>query len=199
MKKNKLIILGLGPGDPKYLTLESAELLRCFSPHVMLRTKVHPTIAYLEQEGIGFTSFDPLYETEDNFDELYHKIAEEVIQKTYQDGAALYAVPGSPLVAEKTVEYLLNYGRNTDDLTVQVVSGVSFLDLMYGAFHLDPSNGVMLLDALLLTRDDLDPGKDTFITQVYHPLVASELKLTLMDIYHDEQEIFVVNSLGKSE
>ena len=53
-------------------------------------------------------------------------------------------MPGSPLVAERTVELL----RADDRVDVTVVPAPSFLDLAWAALGIDPlSEGVRLVDA----------------------------------------------------
>ncbi len=194
---NILYIVGLGPGDDKYLTLEAASLL---TEHpLVLRTKNHPTVAYLRDKGTHFESFDDLYEGEKDFDTLYQKIAKTLIQKVKEEGAFVYAVPGSPMVAEKTVTTLLQEEKKHDDFCIKIIEGISFLDFMYTAFRLDPSDGVMLLDGMIFDVEDLNPTKDTFVTQVYHPLIAGEVKLKLMTLYADDHEIFVARHLGTKD
>ena len=56
----------------------------------------------------------------------------------------VYAVPGSPLVAERTVELL----RADDRVEVTLLPALSFLDLAWAALGIDPlAEGVRLVDA----------------------------------------------------
>ena len=56
----------------------------------------------------------------------------------------VYAVPGSPLVAERSVELL----RADDRVDVTVLPALSFLDLAWAALGVDPlAAGVRLMDA----------------------------------------------------
>ena len=56
----------------------------------------------------------------------------------------VYAVPGSPLVAERTVELL----RADDRVEVTILPALSFLDLAWAALGIDPlAEGVRLVDA----------------------------------------------------
>ncbi len=57
--KNKITIIGLGPGDENQLTLGALKALR--QGHVILRTQHHGVVPFLKEEGIFFTALDDLY------------------------------------------------------------------------------------------------------------------------------------------
>ena len=96
-----ITIVGLGPGAVGHLSLETMGLLQNCA-QVILRTAVHPTVAELEKQNVKFTSCDDLYEKAASFEEVYNSVVERVLAAA-QNGDVVYAVPGSPLVAEKTV------------------------------------------------------------------------------------------------
>jgi tetrapyrrole methylase family protein/MazG family protein len=100
-----IIIAGLGPGSFKHITLETWELLT-ETNSLLLRTAKHPCVDILKERGVSFTSFDYLYEQASDFASLYQQITTAVIKKAKQGEDIVYAVPGSPLVAEKTVELI---------------------------------------------------------------------------------------------
>ncbi|GAA3317946.1 hypothetical protein GCM10020331_018740 [Ectobacillus funiculus] len=77
--------------------------------HLYLRTKEHPVVKDLEEEGIAYTSFDDIYEAHDSFEQVYETIAETLLTKA-KEQEIIYAVPGHPLVAERTVQLLLEKG-----------------------------------------------------------------------------------------
>jgi tetrapyrrole methylase family protein/MazG family protein len=94
----RIVIVGLGPGGHDHVTVEVlAEIDRI--PHRYLRTRVHPS-AVLVGEA---TSFDDLYESAATFDDVYTEIADQLAAAAAHHGEILYAVPGSPLVLERTV------------------------------------------------------------------------------------------------
>ena len=96
-----ITIVGLGPGAVGHLSLETMGLLQNCA-QVILRTAVHPTVAELEKQNVKFTSCDDLYEKAASFEEVYNSVVERVLAAA-QNGDVVYAVPGSPLAAEKTV------------------------------------------------------------------------------------------------
>ncbi len=57
---------------------------------------------------------------------VYERIVEDLIQKADKYGTINYLVPGHPMVAEKTVEILLEI--KDESLEVELLSGISFVE-----------------------------------------------------------------------
>ena len=188
-----ITIVGLGPGAAGHLSLETLSILKN-ATQVILRTAVHPTVTELEQEGVSFSSCDSLYEEGASFEEVYDRITERVLTAALA-GDVVYAVPGSPLVAERTV-VLLRERAAARGLKLSIRPSMSFLDLAYVALGIDPIAGLRIIDA----QDEnavLDAGQyPMIITQVYSQLVAADLKLMLMEFLDDEYEIYFLRNLG---
>ena len=66
--KPTITVVSLGPGDPKLLTLQTADALRK-ARCLILRTARHRTAEWLQEEGVTFTDFDALYDEYDDFDD----------------------------------------------------------------------------------------------------------------------------------
>ena len=98
-------VVGLGPGDFGYITMESWELMQG-AENLYLRTAKHPTVPMLAERGISFATYDSFYEEAEDFAHLYQRIADDLIAKAQSGMDIVYAVPGSPMVAEKTVVLL---------------------------------------------------------------------------------------------
>lgn len=188
-----IYVIGLGPGEYKALSLGAMELLRGPWP-VFLRTEIHPVVEQLRSEGIAFQSFDNVYQHAEDFVQVYRIIAEQVLSEAHK-GNVVYAVPGHPLVAEQSVANILA-GAAQMGIKVEVLPAVSFLDSLFSVLKIDPIHGLKVLDGLQLEIQGVDPRVPTIVTQVYNPLVASEVKLTLMDFYHDDHQIAVVRAAG---
>ena len=188
-----IYVVGLGPGSYKDLSLGALELLRASFP-VFLRTEIHPVVERLRSEGVAFQSFDYIYEQSADFPEVYRRIAAEVLAVALK-GDVVYAVPGHPLVAEQSVANIIA-GAEERGIPVEILPAVSFLDSIFSALRLDPVQGLKLLDGLQMDQQGVDPGVPTIVTQVYNPLVASEVKLTLMEHYADDHRIAVVRAAG---
>ncbi|QGG48711.1 nucleoside triphosphate pyrophosphohydrolase [Heliorestis convoluta] len=186
-------IVGLGAGSPGHLTLAGWQAL-CSARRLFLRTRIHPTVEYLEKEGLSFHSFDDLYEKATSFDTLYADIAHILCQEALK-GPITFAVPGHPFVGERVVPLLLEAAKK-ENLEVSIIAGTSFLEAMYPLLQMDPAQGFLLLDALALQEEDLMPGKETIVTQIHSTFVASDVKLTLMEQYPDDHEVVVVRAAG---
>lgn len=186
-------VIGLGPGNYRDITAGALELLQSSMP-VYFRTEIHPVVAELRGKGIKFQSFDTVYEQAHNFDAVYQTIAEEILRIACTCDV-VYAVPGHPLVAEQSVANILKMAKESGT-EVRIVPAVSFLDVMFSALQIDPVNGLMVVDGLHLDKQRLDVKLPVVITQVYNPLVASNVKIRLMDDYPDEHRIAVVRSAG---
>lgn len=189
-----ITITGLGPGSFKHITLETWELLTGAGT-LLLRTEKHPCVDALKARGIKFTSFDYLYEEADDFSSLYRKIASMVIERARQGEQIVYAVPGSPLVAEKTVELITTQAKAAG-ISFTIIPAMSFLEVLYTRLGVDPINGLTIVDAADLAVLPPDLATGLIITQVYSRQVASDVKLTLMDYYGDEYQVMVVRNLG---
>ncbi len=189
-----ITIVGLGAGDLNQLPFGVYRLLTQ-SKHIFLRTKEHPVINELSDQ-IQFESFDNIYEQYDDFDQVYTSIADILLTKA-NDMNILYAVPGHPLVAEKTVQILLREGRKKG-YTIQIEGGQSFLDSTFQALEIDPVEGFQLVDAFDLNRELLQLKSHVIITQVYDQMIASEVKLTLMEQLPDDYKVKIVTAAGSS-
>ncbi len=181
-----LYIVGLGPGDVRYLTAEARELLESGRP-VLLRTRHHPAVQALDPHG-RWPSCDDLYSSGHSFEGVYTAIADRV-RSLAAGGDLVYAVPGHPLVAERTVCELLADPRGTE---VRVVPGLSYVDLALAVLGIDGEN-LQVCDALALR---IDAQRPALIGQVYSREAAGDLKLALVDIYPAEHEITLLFDLG---
>ena len=190
-------IIGLGPGNPDQLTKETIDLLKGDLP-LYLRTAIHPTVEWLDKEGVDYTAFDNLYETMDTFEQVYGKIVDNLIDAGKND--LVYAVPGNPLCGELTVMKLLKRCKE-EKINTRLYSGVSFIDACMAAVEHDPVEGLSILDAYAVVAGTQkpSPGMGALITQVHSAHMASETKLALMDIYDDETQVALIQAAGTPE
>ena len=188
-----ITIVGLGPGPFGCLSLETWDVIRQ-APKLLLRTAVHPTVEDLRSRGVAFTSYDTFYDQGEDFDSVYRAIADDVIEQA-RVADVVFAVPGSPMVAEKTVG-LIREAAVAAGLPIVVLPGMSFFELLCNRLGIDPQQGLTLVDALEVETLPKDLATGLVITQVFSPLVASELKLTLMERLPDEAPVIVARHLG---
>ncbi len=193
----ELIVVGLGAGRKGLMTEETKKLLT-EEACVRLRTAKHPTVEELKEEGYTFQSFDHVYEEKDTFDEVYDTITESCLALAEQTGRLIYAVPGSPLVAERTVQ-MIRERSDKRGVKLTILPAMSFLEVLYVRLGVDPINGLTILDGDDIGKLAPDNTVALVITQVYDRAVASEVKLALMEQYDDEQTIVFVRNLGLDE
>ncbi|MGJ3197041.1 bifunctional methyltransferase/pyrophosphohydrolase YabN [Peribacillus frigoritolerans] len=193
---NEITIIGLGAGDLEQLPLgiykKLVQMEQCY-----VRTADHPVIGDLKREGINFTAFDGIYEKHDQFEAVYEEIAETLLDEA-SNRSVLYAVPGHPMVAEKTVQLLLEKGPALG-IAIKLEGGQSFLDPLFQAVRIDPIEGFQLLDGTDLSPDDLHITQHMIIGQVYDAFSASDVKLTLMEKLPDDYEVYIVTAAGSSQ
>jgi tetrapyrrole methylase family protein/MazG family protein len=107
----------------------------------------------------------------------------------------LYAVPGHPMVAERTV-VLLRERATREGVELRLLGGESFLDQAFVRLGFDPIEGFQLLNASELTREQLRPRLHTVLGPVYDAFTASDVKLALMSVYPDDYPVVVGQALG---
>lgn len=193
----KITVIGLGPGDIRGLSVLAWDLLRSGAP-VFLRTEVHPAAADLSQRNIAYQSFDSLYESGESFDDVYQSMVDRLVEAA-QATDIVYAVPGHPMIAEQSVQLLLNRVKENPGIDVEIGPGQSFLDAIWGLLEIDPIDGLQLVDGLSLSASRLNPTIHTLIAQVYNPSIAADVKLTLMEIYPDDYLVQVIRAAGVPE
>lgn len=192
-----ITIVGLGPGPFGLITTQTLEALQA-APKLLFRTAKHPTVPELEARGIAFESYDYLYEQKSSFQEVYQSIASDCINKAQADEHIVYAVPGSPLVAEKTVE-LIREQAGRQGVHVTILPGMSFLEVLYARLGVDPINGITIVDAADISNLPPDLSTALIITQVYNKQVASDAKLALMEYFPDDYQVTLVRNLGLAD
>lgn len=191
-----ITVIGLGAGDLDQIPLGVYKQLKN-EHHLFLRTKEHPVVKELESEGMTYTSFDSVYEKHERFEAVYEEIVQELVAAS-KEHSVLYAVPGHPLVAEKTVQLLLERQEN-GEAEVVIGGGQSFLDALFASVGADPIDGFQLLDGTSLSVHDIQMTQQLIIGQVYDGFIASEVKLTLMELYPYDFEVMLVTAAGSSD
>ena len=191
----KITILGLGSGNIDALPVKNLKILQSGIP-IFLRTGKHPIANDLQVMGIEYGSFDSIYEKHDVFEDVYAEIVSILISEVKRNkNEIIFGVPGHPMVAEETVALLIKYTED-DDIKADIVAAPSGLEAVYAALKIDPCHGLVILDALNFNANNLNQELPILFTQVYSKMVASELKLTLMEHYPDEHYVKVVKAAG---
>ena len=161
------------------------QLLRT-SPVVRLRTRIHPAAT----EFTSIVSYDELYERADSFETLYSAIVEDLVSlaTTSPTNEVIYAVPGSPVVAERTVELL----RERLEVHTICEPAISVIDVVCVALGRDPmASELRIVDGLASTMPFRGPGP-LLVLQTYAP----EIMASVADRLAPETVVTIVHHAG---
>lgn len=192
----KIKVVGLGSGELNQLSLGIYKELKK-AQHLFIRTADHPMIEDLKEEGLTFQTFDDIYEKHETFEGVYDEIVAFLLNKG-EDQEVVYAVPGHPMVAEKTVQLLLEQGP-PKGVEIDILGGQSFLDPLFTALNIDPIEGMTFVDAQTLDPDQLTFQHHLIVCQIYDGFIASEVKLTLLEHYPPEYEVTLIQAAGDQD
>jgi len=166
-----VVVVGLGPGGDDLVTTGTSELIAAAGASLFVRTRRHPAA-----ESLDATFFDDVYDAADTMDDVYRTIVDRVVGAATDRGRVTYAVPGSPLVAERTVQLLLA----DDRVAVEVVPALSFLDLAWVRLGIDPiATGVRVVDGHSFTVGAAGQRGPLMVCQCDSALVLSDIKLSI--------------------
>ncbi|MBA3869393.1 MAG: nucleoside triphosphate pyrophosphohydrolase [Anaerolineae bacterium] len=192
-----LTLLGLGPGEVDDLSRRAWRTLKQ-AKTVIVRTSQHNCVPCLPQgEDITYQYCDDLYESIPAFADVYAAIVERVMTAA-RKGDVVYAVPGDPLVGESTILKLLQAAKD-ENIKVEIVSGISFVEPILAALGVDAMDGLQILDGITVAamhHPPINPDVPALLGQVYSREVAGNVKLTLMNQYPDEFEVTLIHAAG---
>lgn len=207
-------VVGLGPGGWGQLTIGALERLLA-ADAIHFRTLVHPTVALLRDRlraGTSVHSFDQAYEQAASFDVLYAEIVDALLLHAQASARPIvYAVPGHPLVGERSVHVLMEQAP-VRGVAVAIEDGLSFLEPVCAPLRLDPLaaslqlvDGAALLDSAPASMVApwlpgsprlLQTGHPVLLGQVYDRRVASACKLWLLERYPPGHAVTVLGAVG---
>jgi tetrapyrrole methylase family protein/MazG family protein len=150
-------------------------------------------------------SFDDVYEQAAVFDDVYAEITETVLDAALNieadavgsDPAVVYAVPGSPLVLERSVRDIV---RRADEVGVEVelLPALSFLDEAWTALRVDPvDDGVRLVDGHRFAAEAADQRGPLLVAHAHAHWVLSDIKLAVDA--GPEHRVVVLQRLGTDD
>lgn len=185
-------VAGLGPAGADLMS--PMVRARMGSGRWWLRTSRHPAASVVDAVG----SFDSFYDDSDTFAHTYERIAAALIADAAEHGTVGYAVPGSPLVLERTVE-LLSEAARRGEIRLEALPAMSFLDLAWAALGVDPVTvGVRLVDGHRFATDAAGERGPLLIAHAHSREVLSDIKLAVLDqpTSDPEGEVHVLSHLG---
>ncbi|PWI58450.1 nucleoside triphosphate pyrophosphohydrolase [Sulfoacidibacillus thermotolerans] len=187
-------IVGLGPGSVAGLPYGTLQRMQSGHP-VYLRTARHPVVSFLDQQGVVYEALDRFYEQSETFAKVYESMAEYLFAQATEKSHLIYAVPGHPAIAERTVGLLAKSAESLGH-TLLYGSGHSFLDDVLLRLGIDPIEGLLFIDASDVTPSRLNPRMHTVIVQMYNQEKAADVKIGLSEVYTDEYLVTVVRAVG---
>ena len=186
----RVVVVGLGPGNPEHVTVETLAAIGRV-PRRFLRTSRHPS-AHLVPDAV---TFDDVYESADTFDDVYTEVVDRLVIAAAECGEVLYAVPGSPLVLERSVRYLVTDER----VECTVLPALSFLDVAYARLGIDPIEvGLRLVDGHEFAVAAAGEQGPLLVAHTHARWVLSDIKLAVEDARGDEEVVFL-QRLGTPE
>ena len=173
-----ITVVSLGPGDPKLLTLQTADALRK-ARRLILRTGRHRTADWLQNEGIAFTRFD-------DFDALHAEMARQLWGFANEQ-------PVTFAVIDAQTDGAVRVLRMTcpQDGKLTILPGVTIADSCLALLpeQFTHSGKLRILPAMDALESAPDPSTPLLITEVFDRMLACDLKLLLSDLYGDEAEV----------
>jgi tetrapyrrole methylase family protein/MazG family protein len=192
-----ITVVGLGPGGADHVTADTlAAIERTSRRH--LRTGVHPSAHLVTEAPGGATTHDDLYDRADSFDDVYARIADRLIADAHEHGSILYAVPGSPLVLEKTVR-LLQERCPDEAISLDIRPALSFLDVVWARLGIDPIEArVRLIDGHAFAAAAAGETGPMLVAHTHANWVLSDIKLAVEGATGDER-VTILHALGTAD
>ena len=198
MASGRVVVVGLGPAGADHL-LPVARAALDAGAHRFARTARHPAVDDLHAVGVTFSTFDAVYDAAPDLEHAYAEITRTLVAAAREHGEVLYAVPGSPAVAERTVALL-----READVELTLVPGVSFADLAWVRLGIDP----MATDARVVDGRAIDTSTSAEPVELAGPLliaqcdnvfVLSDVKLALLEHLDPATPVTVLQRLGRPD
>ena len=190
MTTPRIVVVGLGPAGPEYVTEHTrAEIARV--AHRYLRTDRHPSASLVPDAD----TFDDVYEAADMFADVYAEIADRLAAAAQLHGEVLYAVPGSPLILERTVRAL----RTDQRIECTIHPAMSFLDIAYARLGIDPVEAnVTLVDGHEFAIAAAGMAGPLLVAHTHANWVLSDIKLAVENATGDEP-VVILQRLGSPD
>jgi tetrapyrrole methylase family protein / MazG family protein len=171
----RIDVVGLGPAGADLISARTRELIDK-SGQAYLRTSRHPAAAAFPQ----MSTFDHRYDEGATLDEVYRSIVSDLVETARRAGSVVYAVPGSPVVAERTVDLLRsNPAVTSGEVSLWLHPAISFLDLAFARLGIDPViAGVRIVDGETFASSAAGEHGPMLVAQCWSPSVLSGIKLS---------------------
>lgn len=131
-----ITVVGLGPGPLSQMTQEAEQHLRG-AAKVFFRASTYPAYDWLHGLGKSLVSFDGLYSMPwPDATAMYEFMVTALLREVSLRDEVTFALPGSPLVLEDTVQILKACGPAAG-VDVRIIHGLSFVEIALAAVDFD--------------------------------------------------------------
>lgn len=177
-----ITVVGLGVNEGQ-LTLRGAEVIKN-AELVLIKTALTPTYNFFKDNGVEAEALDRFFEEAEDFSDLDYKLADYITEKA----------------AGKNLVFAVN-GNGSDDstvvllkqtATVKIIAGVSAADEALSYAPATSSSAYSASDVAGKAVFTPDKRVPLVVTEVDNRMMASEIKLKLMDAYGDDAPLFVI-------
>ena len=192
-----VVAVGIGPAGKDFVGAAARKAIEG-ADRVFVRTQRHPSAHFVSEIAPGrVVSFDDIYEHAATFAEVYSEIVDVLVAaavETAESGASVvYVVPGSPLVAERTVELL----RSDDRIELTIVPAMSFLDLVWERMGIDPvASSVRIVDGTDFAAQAAGERGPLLVAQTHSRGILSEVKLAVERPPDGDRAAVILHHLG---
>lgn len=191
----RITVVGLGPAGADLLTAQARAALTS-TPHRYFRTSRHPAAQALWDESIFYASYDAVYDSSDDRADVYRRIAEALVSAAADHDDVVYAVPGSPTVAEETTRLLVAAAKE-GKVELVLVPGISFVEAAGAALGFDlMADGVRVVDAERAHEQITGATGPLLIGHVWRPELVSEAKVALLEHFPPDHWVALARALG---
>lgn len=188
-------IIGLGSGSMDDMTIKAHNAL-CDGTKTFIRTNRHPIVSEMKNKNIEYETYDEFFEQYDEFELVYEKILEDLLENVEKSGVVNYCTPGSPYYGDVITKKLLS--DYDSKYKIEVYDGLGFLDKCMKLSGYTDYKSIKVLDCLEADEFSFDYNSANFITQVDSVEIASELKIKLMEVYPDDFDVLIIDVLSEN-
>ena len=183
----RVVVVGLGPAGPDLVTGGTRALIEATPPaRRFLRTRRHPSAPAVAPAE----ACDDLYRSAARLEQVYEAIVERLVAAAARHGSVLYAVPGSPAVAERSVQLLAADER----VATEVHPALSFADLAWSRLGVDPlAAGVRIADGHRFAAEAAGERGPLLVAQCDSAAVLADVALALPE---PSTPVWVLHHLG---
>ncbi len=194
-----ITLLGLGPGDPKYLTREAVEWLDGIS-EIYLSANQHPALAGIPSK-VNCIPIEPYPGNTEDIGNSRNQIVTRLLELGARPEGVTFAVPGQPFMAAVFYEEIITQAKH-QNIPVRVIEGIGSIEMVARAVGINPHARLVTMDAQVLAKryiPDFPPNLPVLILSLSSKLLAAGVKMVLAGVYPDDHPVILVHAIDTNE